>query len=263
MMQRTCFNNKTVVITGTSRGVGYALLELLLEDNINAIAIVRDKKGLKELEQQYSNALQIIETDLSDPNGQKIAAHNVKTLKIDYLVHNAAIIEPLGSDALLKANSDSLRKILETNILAPILLTNMLGNKLTVGSRILNISSVAGDQAIPELGAYCVTKVAIDRFSESLKLDSPQGILATSVHPGEVNTGMQADLRNHSSVDFTPTRFKKRFNEDRLISPKTAAIFLKWLLLESTNEQFQREKHSIYKSWHQPYWNSKSLPSPE
>lgn len=253
---------KVAIVTGASRGVGKALVQELLNEKFKVIVVVRNKKSLDALEKKYPEKLQIIEADLSTPEGQNKIIGKILEPEIHYLVHNAAIIEPLGTRALLEARSEDLRKIFETNVMAPILITNALNGKLKRGSRILNVSSIAGDRAVSGIGAYCITKVAIDRFSESLQLDKPHGILVTSVHPGQVDTGMQSELRNHKTDDFSTERYVKFKNNNILIPPETSAKFLKWLLVDSTDVLFLKKKHDIYDESHHIYWNKEAFFKP-
>lgn len=252
---------QTALVTGASRGIGFSLTRQLLEDGIKVIAIVRDAQSLESLSQKYPQ-LEIIETDLSSTDFSQIA-NRIHESKIDFLVHNAAIIEPLGSEALLNASMDSLRRILEVNVIAPILLTASISPKLIKGSRILNVSSRAGDKAGPGLGMYCISKAALDMYTESLQLDSPHGILSACVHPGEVDTGMQGDLRSHDPTEFPIAPFFQKKSEDKkLITPDLSAKYLKWLLLKTSDEEFVKSKHNIYDTSHQLNWHTEVIPLP-
>jgi benzil reductase ((S)-benzoin forming) len=133
-------------------GIGLSLVQQLLEDRIKVIAVVRDRASLDALRQKYPDYLEIIEADLSSLQGPLHVADCIQESKIDYLVHNAAIIEPLGKEALIEAPISELNRILQINLVTPILLTASLNPKLTAGSRILNISSRAGEEAGPGLG---------------------------------------------------------------------------------------------------------------
>lgn len=233
----------TVLITGASRGIGYALTRQLLEDNFKVIAVVRNKESLTKLVTKYP-LLQVIEFDLGNLDAIDTIVKNIKESKLDYVVHNAAIIEPIGSKALLEASLPSLRKILEINLLSPILLTASLQSKLGPGTRILNISSGAGDKACNGLGMYCVSKAGLDMFTESLQLDRPHGVLCASVHPGGVDTNMQKVARNGKREEFPAADyFKKMYQEGRLISADDSAKYLKYLLLKMSDEEFVKKKH--------------------
>ncbi len=254
---------QTALITGASRGIGFSLVKQLLKDKIKVIAIVRNSKSLEFLADKYSN-LQIIEADLSSSHGVSGIAGKIQDFKIDYLIHNAAIIEPLGKAALLEASLEILEKSLITNLLSPILLTASLNAKLTSGSRVLNISSRAGDQVIEGVGMYCVTKAGLDMYTKSLQLDHSHDILVASVHPGEVNTGMQENLRAPTMEEFPLVRlFQQNLEEGNLIKAKISASYLKWLLLKTKDEYFTKGKHNIYDKSHHLYWLDGTLPNPE
>ncbi len=81
--------NKNAVITGASRGVGFALVKELLEDKIKVIAIVRDKTSLEPLKNKYADQFQIIISDISTEQGQQKVVDNISAPTIDYLVHNS------------------------------------------------------------------------------------------------------------------------------------------------------------------------------
>lgn len=253
----------TAVITGASRGIGLALTEQLLAEDIHVIAIVRDKNPLKTLADKYADQLQVLEIDITLPESPQNIANSIKELTIDYLVHNAAVIEPLGEQALINASQTTLRKIIETNVMAPILLTAALSTKLSSGSRILNISSRAGDYMIAGLGMYCLSKTALDKYTESFQLDHPKDILCANVHPGEVETGMQHQLRSGDEKEFPTTHyFRNNLKEGNLITAEISAQYLTWLLIKTQDDYFISRKHDIYEPSHHQNWYGKTLPSP-
>ncbi len=254
---------KTALITGASRGIGFALVQQLLEDNIHVIAIVRNKASLEALTQKYPHHLDIIQADLSSPEGILSIQAKIKAPRIDYLVHNAAVIEPLGKEALINASPEALQKILTVNLMAPVLLTASLKDKLTKGSRILNVSSRAGEKAYPGLSMYCITKAGLDMHTTSLQLDKPLGILAAFVHPGEVETGIQGNLRDHDVKEFPyAVFFQQNLAEKKLMPAETSAKFLKWLLVGTADDYFVSKKHDIYEPDHHLSWYGKVLPNP-
>lgn len=255
---------KVAVVTGASRGIGYCFVQELLKKGTHVYAISRNLEALKTLQRDYPDRLILVKADLSTEKGQQQVSKDVKHDTIDYLVHNAAVIQPLGLKALTDASPQELRTILETNLIAPILLTANLSHKLKPGSRILNISSRAGDMMIPGMGMYCTTKTALDKYTQSLQLDRPNNILAANVHPGEVDTGMQADLRGESKDSFPlAEHFFKANSEGRQIPPQLSAKYLVWLVAESSDQQFTQEKHDIYALWHHPYWLKEKLVQPD
>ncbi len=261
-LKNTEHSGKIALVTGASRGIGLSLTQQLLNEGMQVITVARNVEVLQDLKDKFPKKLQIISADLSTKEGQLSVAPAVGNKKVDYLVHNAAIINPLGENALLEANPEEIRNILEVNIVAPMILTNQLASNLKKGSRILLISSRAGDKVVPGLGFYCVTKVAIDRYTNSLKLDMPNGVLAASVHPGDIDTDMQADLRKEDTTHFSKgTFFRQR--KDKLTSPEVSGRYLKWLLLETPDEFFVGQKHNIYDASHHSAWSEgEEIPDP-
>lgn len=250
---------KVALVTGASRGIGLSLTKKLLDEGIYVIAVARKVDSLKEMSTQFPSQLQIISADLATKEGQLSVAPAVGKTMIDYLVHNAAVIDPLGKNALLEAAPEEIYSILQVNVVAPIILTNQLAPSLKAGSRILLISSRAGDKMNEGMGLYCISKVALDRYTESLQLDMPKGVLAAAVHPGDVDTDMQGDLRNKDSANFPKTIFFRE-NASKLTPPDVSATYLKWLLLSTTDKEFTAQKHNIYDRSHQAAWSLGQAP---
>jgi NAD(P)-dependent dehydrogenase (short-subunit alcohol dehydrogenase family) len=249
---------KAALVTGASRGIGFSLTKQLLEEGLHVIAVARNVEPLNALSEKFPDQLQIISADLSTREGQLSVAPAVNKRSIDYLVHNAAIIAPLGQNALLEAPPEEIHNIIEVNVIAPMILTNQLSRNLKAGSRVLMISSRAGEKAVQGLGLYCVSKVALDRYTESLQLDTPHGILTAAVHPGDVDTDMQGDLRQKDTTHFPKGSFFRE-NSSKLTPPEVSGRYLKWLLLKTTDKEFTAQKHNIYDPSHHAAWSEGTL----
>lgn len=244
---------KVALVTGANRGIGFALTIKLLEEGLEVYAVARNPEPLRVLQTSYP-LLHIIEADLSTLAGQKKAA--AKTLApINYIIHNAAVINPLGPNSLLDpSNVDALAILMQVNVMAPMIINAELGDRMT-GARVLMISSIAGDRMAPGLGAYCVSKACVDRYTQSLQMDNLGIVFAAAVHPGEVDTGMQEDLRRPDAINFPNVElFQRRHDEGKLITPETSAAYLRWLLLETENDYFTSMKHDIYNESHRKHW---------
>lgn len=246
-------NTKVALVTGASRGIGFALTQQLLKSGVDVIAVARNIDSLKELAKQYPSHLHLISADLSTKEGQLSVAPAVGGRIIHYLVHNAAIIDPLGKNALLEAKPQEIHNIMEVNVIAPMILTNQLSGNLAKGSRILLVSSRAGDNVGPGLGLYCISKTAVDRYTQSLQLDMPHGVLAASVHPGDIDTDMQGDLRKKDTSAFPWGKFF-RARRKNLTSPEISGRYLAWLLLKTNDKEFISRKHNIYDTSHHSAW---------
>jgi benzil reductase ((S)-benzoin forming) len=254
---------KTAIITGASTGIGHAVSIELARRDIQVIAIARKEETLNKLRNEYPDQIQIIAADISCDKGRKNIAHSLEQTEINYIVHNAGVVSPLGE--LKNATESELRQIIETNLIAPMLLTNLLFSQLSKKHcRILNISSCSAYQASPGLGAYCITKAGLNMWAEILKLEFQKyGIEITTVVPGEVDTPIQKILREISPEIFPlATEFQKAAEHKTLIPGHLCALFLAWLLLHTTRDEYSHREWNIYDEIHHSHWLREKLPLP-
>lgn len=245
---------KAAIITGASRGIGRALSIELAKAGDLVFAVGRNEKALSDLKSIYRNNIITIVADITKESGREKIISTVKNIKIDYLVNNAGILTPLK--ALRKFNESELRGVFDTNIICPILLTNLLIPNLKNG-KILNITTVAAEQAVENVASYNITKAAVNMWTKTLRLElNKEGILVSSVIPGEVDTDMQGDLRVAPMVDFPlATEFQKAEKENRLIPAEIVALFISWILKKTSDNEFQNDKAwNIYNLEVQKRW---------
>jgi benzil reductase ((S)-benzoin forming) len=102
--------------------------------------------------------------------------------------------------------------------------------------KIVNISSGAATRAIPGWAAYCASKAALDRFSETVQLEEIEKgntVRIWSVAPGVVYTAMQEKIRSASPTDFSSSAtFLDLKKNDELTSPQVAAAKLYRLIVD-------------------------------
>lgn len=248
--------SQTAVITGASSGIGRALALELASRDLIVIAIARNVKELTELKNQFPDKIKIIPADITSEAGLDTIKLEIDGLSINYLIHSAGIISPIG--LLHEALKADVRKILETNLLAPIVLTQILLPLFNKGAgRILNITSVAAEAAVSGVGAYCISKAALNMWTQVLQTELPKTIAVTEVIPGEVDTSMQKNLRDVPSEQFPlAIEFQEAFSKQTLIPASICAEFLADLLLNTEPEEFSGKKWNIYKDYH------KAIPLP-
>ncbi len=146
---------------------------------------------------------------------------------LQYLVHNAATVEPLKP--LIEVTLEEWKNAISINLEAPIFLTQDLYSLMSAGTRILNISSGLAHTTLPGLSVYSITKSALlmayNAFKEELL---GEGILFGSVQPGIVDTDMQMNLRDekHKKHFSSQAIFEKFKRDDKLISPEEALLKL-------------------------------------
>lgn len=181
-------NNKTVLITGSSSGIGKAAVELFSKKGWNVAATMRSPEKENAL-QQLPN-VKLYKLDVLDLNTIKSAVSNAIADfgKIDVLVNNAGYgaLGPFEA-----ASREQIRRQFDTNVTGLLdvtreLLPHFREQKSGV---IINISSVAGRVSFPLYSLYNGTKWAVEGFSESLQYELRQfGIKVKLVEPGPIKT---------------------------------------------------------------------------
>ena len=186
------FENKIVVLTGASSGIGYSLLNYFVKEGARVYGSSRNERELTTESKQECN-FELL--DLADElNVEKY----VKTIlqkenRIDILINNAGVAHNLA--LVEEINSEMLNSVVRDNLLPtfnmmkyiiPIMKKNNSGT-------IINISSRAGRRAVPKLSAYTAAKFAVRGLTESVAKEvQDTGIKCISISPAGVNTGMRA-----------------------------------------------------------------------
>ena len=186
------FENKIVVLTGASSGIGYSLLNYFIKEGARVYGSSRNERELTtEIKQECNFKL----LDLSDElNVEKY----VKTIlqkenRIDILINNAGVAHNLA--LVEEINSEMLNSVVRDNLLPTF---NMMKYTIPIMKKnnsgtIINISSRAGRRAVPRLSAYTAAKFAVRGLTESVAKEvQDTRIKCISISPAGVNTGMRA-----------------------------------------------------------------------
>ncbi len=158
---------KNVIITGTSRGIGFELAQLFAKNNYNVLAISRNTKPLHALSLKNITTLSI---DLSNEKEiNKITEFiTVNWEKVDILINNAG---KLVNKPFEKLTTNDFLEVYKVNIFAVAALTRQIIPFLKKGSHVVNISSIGGIQGsvkFPGLAAYSSSKGALLTLTELL-----------------------------------------------------------------------------------------------
>jgi len=166
------FENKVVVITGASSGIGEATAEKFAKKGANLVLVARRKEKLEQVEKnlsQYSVKTLICVCDVSDKEQVKQMSEKVIDTfsKIDILVNNAGFVIYGKVEEL---SIEDIESQMETNYFGTIYCTkSFLPYLLKQNSgHIVNVASVAGSFGVPGIASYCATKFAMLGFSEGL-----------------------------------------------------------------------------------------------
>jgi len=209
-MARRKLDQKRVVLTGASSGIGFELAKQLLEKGCRLVATARRQERLKELQAftVFSNQLEMVSGDIVSAKLRQSLIDKAITSfgGVDILINNAGVG---GLGPFEKSTEESLRKIMEVNFFAPVELTRIAIPILRKGVSpiIVNISSVLGHRAVPEKSEYCASKFAIHGFSDSLRAELKGEIDLLLVSPSTTQGEFfEHAVENHSDRDWTPKK---------------------------------------------------------
>jgi NAD(P)-dependent dehydrogenase (short-subunit alcohol dehydrogenase family) len=176
---------KTWFITGAGRGFGRVWTEAALGRGDRVVATARDVSTLDGLVTEYGGNVLALELDVTDRSGAEAAIRKAAEHfgRIDVLVNNAGY-GLVG--AMEEVTEEALRALVETNLMGPLWLSRAVLPLMRAqgGGHILQVSSQTVHFAVPTLGAYQISKWALEGFSESLAAEvAGQGIKVTIVEP--------------------------------------------------------------------------------
>ena len=158
---------KNIIITGTSRGIGFELAKYFAAQNHQVLALSRKTDSITALQDRNITALA---TDLSHANDLDRVAEFVKTnwKKVDIIIHNAGM---LINKPFTELTSEDYHKVYQVNVFGVAELTRVMIPFLKKGSHVVTISSMGGIQGslkFPGLAAYSSSKGAVITLSELL-----------------------------------------------------------------------------------------------
>lgn len=182
---------KTIFITGISSGIGKATAVAFLKRGDCVIGTVRDENSVMDLKSEYPNQLRLIHLNLKEISSISEIPQILNKLsiqKIDIIINNAgvAIAAPFQFQ-----DFSEVTETITINVLAVMRLTQVLIPFLLKSNdgRIVNISSVSGENGTPFLASYCASKHAIEGFSESLRRElNIYGLKVILIGPGSIKT---------------------------------------------------------------------------
>ncbi len=183
---------KNIIITGTSRGIGFALVENLVKGGHHVFAITRQSEKLKALAEMHSN-LHIINVAITEPKGINDVVMQVQNQweKVDIIIHNAG---KLIHKPFFKTTTQDFLDIYKVNVFAVAELTRAILPFLHKGSHVVALSSMGGVQGSMKfagLSAYSSSKGALITLMELLAEEyKNSGISFNTLALGAVQTEM-------------------------------------------------------------------------
>ncbi len=202
------FNDKTVIITGGSAGVGAATARMFAEAGANLMLVARNKKNLETIAEELraKTRVEIFVMDVSDAEACvdlfKKAAFEFG--RIDVLVNNAGYNKRGYVEGI---DANDLGRIIDVNLKAPIMLTRLVLPYLREagGGAIINVGSLAGRAPVPGSSSYSASKAGLRAFTYALGMElADSDIKLAVVSPGPIDTGfIMDDIDATSDLTFS------------------------------------------------------------
>jgi len=183
---------KTVLITGSSKGLGRALALTFARHGYGVILHGRDVKGLSKVKKEVTAVgvgCNVIQGDLRQAAVIRRLAAAAKTKNASVFINNAAAACPYLP--LVKISDEQINEILMTNLIVPIKLTKRIYSFfLQRGTgTIININSQSGLKVQRQRSIYCAGKWGLRAFCDTLKLEIDKNkVRLISVYPGRIKT---------------------------------------------------------------------------
>lgn len=180
---------KRYLITGASRGIGRAIAEKLAAADVELLLHGRDTVALAETcKAVKANCARVVSLihDLATPDGVSSLISQVGDDALDLLVNNAgiAIVKPF-----CEITSTEWEQTLGVNVTAPFLLTQHFAPRMPPGSAIVNILSIAAKTGFANWSAYCMSKFALEGFSQSIREElRDHKIRVINIYPSAADT---------------------------------------------------------------------------
>ena len=215
-----------VIVTGASRGLGSEIAKAVARMGAQVVLCARSADKLEavagQIRSEGGTAL-VMPGDVSNfAYCQALVKESVSSFgRIDSLVNNAAIVEPIAPIA--DAEMNDWQNNLAVNFLGPVaLIQAALPQLRESGGRIINVSSGVAVTTIAGSAAYSSAKAALNHFTRILAVEEPE-VTALTLRPGIIDTEMQAVVRREGQKGM-PVNTYKRFvafhEQGKLLSPE-------------------------------------------
>lgn len=197
--------DKVVLITGASEGIGKATAELLHSKGANLALASRSKDKLEAVAASLPGSF-VIPVDMTDGDSIVNMVKGVQDHygRIDVLINNAGQAL-LGRVTEIKL--DDFKKVMDLNVYGPLLALQAVVPGMTAngGGTIINVSSLVSKIAIPGIGAYTATKYALNGLMLTARADLAESNISVSVmHPGATATGFGQNAILNTDEQFSP-----------------------------------------------------------
>jgi 3-oxoacyl-[acyl-carrier protein] reductase len=196
------FTNKTVIVTGGTRGIGAAIVQLFQQCNAQVIGTGTNTKELDRLNRESKGKkTDYIHLDYTlNESVQSFLGYLSKQDRIDGLISNAGVNK---IDSIDKVSEEDWDWVNNVNLRGPFILTRAIVDRMKKQGygRIINMASVFGVVSKAKRVAYSTTKWGLVGFTKAVALDlAPHNILVNAVSPGFVNTELTRKILGDKGI---------------------------------------------------------------
>ena len=193
---------KSVLVTGGSRGIGRAIVELFADEGANVTFFYKGNAAAAQdvvaKLREAGRDVHAVQADVTDAAACNAAVERLteRTERIDVLVNNAGVIR---DNPLAALDDDDIRTVLDTNVGGVFNVTRAVVPYMVMqrAGTIVNLSSVAGDKGGRGQTNYAASKGAVNAFTRALAVElAPRGIRVNAVAPGVIDTEMSQAVRD-------------------------------------------------------------------
>jgi NAD(P)-dependent dehydrogenase (short-subunit alcohol dehydrogenase family) len=190
-------NHDVVLITGASKGLGFALAKLFARRGHPLVINARGEEALRSAARELSAFTQVVAVpgDVSEV-AETIAAKAKGFGRVDVLVNNASELGVMLP--LLDTPWQTLERVFRVNVVAPMHLIQLLRP-----TTVVNITSDAATNTYPRWGGYAASKAALEHASRILAAEQPE-MRVLVIDPGDMNTEMHAQAEPGVDLSHLP-----------------------------------------------------------
>ncbi|MGD8922270.1 MAG: SDR family oxidoreductase [Candidatus Zixiibacteriota bacterium] len=199
------------LITGASRGIGRAIAGKLAGKGRKLLLHGRDRSALEEtaeLVMLQGASARVVVADLAIESGVEAVIESVEEGPLHGLINNAgiAVVKPVA-----EITPAEWQQTLAINVTAPFVLCSRLLPLMPSGGTIVNILSIAAKVGFPGWSSYCMSKFAIEGFSQSIREElRPLGVRVVNIYPAATLTEMWENVSGE-------------WSEERMLDPDEVA----------------------------------------
>lgn len=184
------------VITGASGGIGAAIVRQLAPTSDSLILVGRRAAPLQALRDELALPVQLVCGDLTESATLDAIEAAARQGGINLLINNSGVSDFHSFET---QSADTIRTLLDTNLLAPMLLTQRLLPLLRqqAAAQIINVGSVFGMLGFPGFATYCASKAGIKGFSQALRRElADSSVEVRHFAPRATRTAINSDAVN-------------------------------------------------------------------